>query len=1000
MRDLASKILSRQQSNADKTARKTDPTKPKITTGKVLKYMFLPDIGSRIRDIGKRFGNFAYFLAQIFYSCRLIPPGHPVLNPANIGYFGFSDVISTAAANLQLRKENTDQIVMFAGVIISMVLLIANGLAIAAYTVFDFGDALAETAGATVGNTPPTAAASGSMFVAPHPKTDLALKFLDMVFGASNVPFFAHEGKVGGTEFGSPALKEALYTMLGLYSTAMMVIAVIIVLYYAFTIVGESAMTGQPFGKRFNSFWAPIRLVVGLGLLVPLGGGLNAAQYTTLYAAKLGSGLASYAWSGFVTKLATTNLVAPPIAPDISGIVAAVIRFEACAAVANRYGGGTVEMVEEKVGGSGAQSTQSGTIVRWDKKTNKSASEKFLSMDINDGYSWLADRASDLAGLVGMDGASEMLNDFSGSLYANVPAACGEIFVPADLNRISYNQNTTVKGQASVLNGINTQYIHDRNLIMIRDVAKNARGLLQKVADAGDNFEGKPGENIEDGVFNELMNYSGSKISQANGYYKNTIKTFYNDYKSEEKGIQSGISNFDDRGWMGAGMFYTQIADLNGGLMNIISSSTPRVTGDVVIVPSKDKLDQDALRAKDERIFSGETDKRMRSILQNVDNAITQGPNPELAGVHNYRQDFWTSLLVDLFGGNYLKSFRESSGTNPLADMMALGHGMMTKGMNYITYIIGALAGSALLSVVPVSIPLLGALTGLIGGALSTIASVLIFASTIGVALGVLLFYVVPLIPFIYFFFAVVSWITDLIEAMIGLPLWALAHIRIDGDGLSGQAAQLGYNAIFGVIIRPVVILFALVISVILYSAGMVMVKEMYGFYVNSIGNGESNAIDYVAFSGIYAVISFTLATLCFKQIDQMPQQIMRWFGVSDPRYNDGQQDPVSTLQTASTGFAYVATQGGQQLGGAVKEMGQGAAGGYKGAQGLAQQKQGVKDARAQRVQDLQREWAAAPEGSQQREIIKGQLENLKAVAPVTIVTPTPAGGGGGGGTP
>src|SRR5690606_13464289 len=41
---------------------------------------------------------------------------------------------------------------------------------------------------------------------------------------------------------------------------------------------------------------APIRLVVALGLLVPLGSGLNSAQYITLWTAKLGSGFGSQVW--------------------------------------------------------------------------------------------------------------------------------------------------------------------------------------------------------------------------------------------------------------------------------------------------------------------------------------------------------------------------------------------------------------------------------------------------------------------------------------------------------------------------------------------------------------------------------------------------------------------------------------------------------------------------------------------------------------------------------
>ena len=56
-----------------------------------------------------------------------------------------------------------------------------------------------------------------------------------------------------------------------------------------------------------------------------------------------------------------------------------------------------------------------------------------------------------------------------------------------------------------------------------------------------------------------------------------------------------------------------------------------------------------------------------------------------------------------------------------------------------------------------------------------------------------MLFYIIPFMPFIYFFFAVGTWVKAIFEAMVGVPLWALAHIRIDGQGLPGDAAMNGY---------------------------------------------------------------------------------------------------------------------------------------------------------------------------------------------------------------
>ena len=56
--------------------------------------------------------------------------------------------------------------------------------------------------------------------------------------------------------------------------------------------------------------------------------------------------------------------------------------------------------------------------------------------------------------------------------------------------------------------------------------------------------------------------------------------------------------------------------------------------------------------------------------------------------------------------------------------------------------------------------------------------------------------------------FAVGGWVKGLFEAMVGVPLWALAHIRIDGQGLAGDAALNGYFLIFEIFIHLLMFFF------------------------------------------------------------------------------------------------------------------------------------------------------------------------------------------------
>ena len=114
--------------------------------------------------------------------------------------------------------------------------------------------------------------------------------------------------------------------MFRFYSMALLVVGTLIVLYFIVVVVVETATSGTPFGQRFQNMWVPIRLVVAIGLLLPLNYGYNTGQYLAFFAAKAGSGFATNGWRIFndsITKSMGTD--ANPIAekPSLVGIPSA-----------------------------------------------------------------------------------------------------------------------------------------------------------------------------------------------------------------------------------------------------------------------------------------------------------------------------------------------------------------------------------------------------------------------------------------------------------------------------------------------------------------------------------------------------------------------------------------------------------------------------------------------------------------------------------------------------
>src|SRR5262249_50154256 len=151
-----------------------------------------------------------------------------------------------------------------------------------------------------------SAHAQSAFFTAPS--ADLAQNWIDYLFNGKQLAgSYTQDGRTIPQTF---SIQCAMQTALGFYSDAVLMIAALILFYHLSWMVVETAHHGVVMGKRGNQIWAPIRLVVAVGLLVPIGGtamstcsaggtGMNSAQYITIKIAELGSALASNTWIKF-----------------------------------------------------------------------------------------------------------------------------------------------------------------------------------------------------------------------------------------------------------------------------------------------------------------------------------------------------------------------------------------------------------------------------------------------------------------------------------------------------------------------------------------------------------------------------------------------------------------------------------------------------------------------------------------------------------------------------
>ena len=174
---------------------------------------------------------------------------------------------------------------------------------------------------------------------------------------------------------------------------------------------------------------------------------------------------------------------------------------------------------------------------------------------------------------------------------------------------------------------------------------------------------------------------------------------------------------------------------------------------------------------------------------------------------------------------------------------------------------------------------------------------------------GMMLGFMLPLIPTIRFIFAVLGWIILVFVAVMGMPLFALAHLKTGGEGWIGQLqVASSYNLLMGIIVRPTLIILGFIASLIVFNTIMKMAGTLLYMSassdnavslssagVNSYMNGI-DALDPLAqIIKIFIFSSFVqaVANACFKLVDVVPSQAMAWMGtgpISSPVEGGGDE--------------------------------------------------------------------------------------------------------------
>lgn len=944
-----------------------------FSSKQVFRYTMLPGLWPRLRQlIGTGFANFSFLLAYIYSNAGLLPKDHPYLKFVNFGKFGVRHVVAEASRNLTYSWKTSDKVIifyiLFAGVILLAMQFILLVFSLVSFPVF------AGTFYQVFNLMDPT----GTVMDITRYRQDLAFVVLDRALGVLNFngteTFFRSCLSVAGTcediqgnIIPAPTVPTpfhtALHNLFGFYSMGIAFLSSIMLMYCIIAIVGETVVSGTPFGKRFNRAWFVPRLILFFAMIMPMdlnpftatsNSGLNAAQFVTLGVAKFGSNMATNAWNRFgETMLASEDtflgtqgsLIAKPNVPELAQLTQFMYVVRMCMFEEMILNNTKIyPWIVRELSLGALTSGMGGTplnFLPYDTTTFRNAVEfsRYGTVTIRFGE-WNPPDWVD-GGIIpgGNDNMSGYVEPTCGELVFKIESHNPYIIGDAGIlgiqenyyNMIADYVNTDVYADETtycMLSAI-LPYDHDVDCLST-NIATPRTGAatgtkwptIRAMSEQVQVYDMLNRQRVT----GDYIDSAGTIVNNIAGTILGEMRTTYSPYTLPPE--------IRERGWAGAALWYNKIAEVNGMMLSGLKNIPVPYAYPLIM----EKIAQQHKAYDSNYSYTDRYNPLLASgKLADLPNQGDQYKAAALYAAYN----FWDvanpsttpqnkdsgNAVIDainlILGTNGILDIRDNNGTHPLAMLSALGAGMVNAALdNLLKGGVGKGLGAALSAFFPG------------GGVLAETAGSFFFKmASIGFVIGFVLYYVLPLMPFIYFFFAFSGWVKSIFEALVAMPLWALAHIKIDGEGLPGPFATNGYFLLLEILIRPTLIIFGFISSISLFAALVDVLHSGFSeFILNASGSNTEKVltspathnIDFMMgpinelfYTVIYTIIVYMIGTSCFKLIDMIPNHIMRWMGVTVSTFHENAGDPAAELQgkmyqSAQLGMSQLETMTGR----------------------------------------------------------------------------------------
>ncbi|MDP9127929.1 MAG: DotA/TraY family protein, partial [Pseudomonadota bacterium] len=664
---------------------------------------------------------------------------------------------------------------------------------------------------------------SSSPFSHPRGGVDLAQAWIDYMFRGSILP-------ENLAPYAAPmaAAAEGLRLALGLYSMGMLILAALLAFFHIASMVVETAHDGVVFGRRANQVWMPIRLVLAIGILVPVGSSLNAGQYLVIKMAESGSTLASNAWREVLHSGGEhlSSLITPR-SPDVAHLAVTAVEMEAC------------RLAYEQI------YTPLETIPVIHMAGNIGSAVKTPA-----------------------DAFSVETWRYSNALNANVPL-CGE-FRFSGYRKPIFSASAPVDPIARMAEDL-SNFAHSQT----DDLLAQAHSLADRASPAFLDNSSSSTSDIRD------------DLATLEKTYRDHMESEQRSLAAASAGLgEQALDNSAETGWLAAAAYLPELVRLQESYSELMSHALPDAQAPVLAHPLvarqllKDAIDGlpvlhmlDATEYEKLVDFYGQNGRAARRIhnwlfaTQLSDRDYIPLAAADLHDRLNLATEPDEALSLFARATDQAALARGVWGEEPGSADAGYPFAQIPYGTFYNPF-------AALVEFGRRQIDLASTLAGLAGAGFGTTGAIGPALLTAGTGLlllggGLLLVFVVPLLPFLRFLMAALTWILALVEAVLAVPIVAIMHLTPHGEGLSGGLGRQSYVLWLGLIVRPLMTLVGFVAGLLFFAVALAFINAALGPFARLAlpSNGGLLVLANTALVLLYDVLVYAAANASFKGI-------------------------------------------------------------------------------------------------------------------------------------